>query len=295
MENNWTRIKKGKTRDLWQSKNGRCVALFATDRVSANDAVLEDVTIPNKGKLQTEISNNWCLLTDKVVPNAVLTTDVNEMPRCWRNSYFAGRTTEMIALKMVPIEAVVRGYVAGSMWEKYRNGVRKFGNCTLPDALLEAMRLPMPLYTPTTKAPAGEHDQELDFEETIAVIEQAGFDEPRKLAEQVRDYALLLYAYCSEYAKERGIILADTKFEFGVDEKGILRVADEVCTFDSSRFWLASDYKIGHRQNNISTFIVRDYVKEHAGEPIPAEILEQTSKAYRFLLDRLFSGKETAP
>jgi len=292
----WNRIKHGKVHDVFQSRNGKCVVLWASDRVSANDAVLEGVEIPNKGRFLTAMSAKWAELTDDVAMNAVIADHIRDMPPVWRNSAFDGRVIEMLALKMIPIEAVVRGYITGSMWEKYRNGRRRFNNNVLPDGLLEAMRLPTPFYTPTTKSSLGEHDQELDFDGTIAVIAEAGFDNPRELAERIRNSSLELYHFCAKYAKEHGVILADTKFEFGVDmDTGKLYVADEICTCDSSRFWLEEDYIIGHPQKQVSTFIVRDWVKNHEGEPIPTEVLQETSKAYHLLYERLFDQKLATP
>ena len=297
MRANWTKIKTGKVRDVWRSRNDLCVALHASDRVSANDEVL-DIIIPGKGKLLTKMSAKWFELTENVVPNALLTADVAEMPGCFRNSWFAERTTEMIALDMIPIEAVVRGYNAGSMWERYHDGERKFGNSRMPDGLLESMELPVPVYTPTTKAPAGEHDSEIDFNETVSIIKQMGVHNAREIAVQMRDYSLRLYAFCRDFAKRSGIILADTKFEFGIDENGVLRLADEVCTPDSSRFWLASDYKVGHRQNTLSTFIIRDWVKQEKSKgntqfQVPEELIRETQDAYEVLFNRLF-GQQLA-
>jgi len=286
----WKLTYEGKTHDVWQSPNGRSVALQAKDSVSADDMILEGVTIPDKGVMSTQMSGKWFRLTEHVVPNAVLGIDDEELSPSLRVLPFAGRTIEMLPLKMVPIEAIIRGYITGSMWRRYNAGERRFGDCTIPDGLLEAMQLPTPFYTPTTKEPAGTHDRELSFDDTISVISKAGFENPREIAEQIRDYSLRLYCFCAGYAKGRDLILADTKFEFGVDmETGRLYLADEICTFDSSRFWLAENHKIGHSQEQLTTFIIRDWVKQHPGEAVPDEIMRRAEIAYRLLFWRLFN------
>lgn len=287
----WSKVKSGKVRDIWQSDNGRCIALVATDRVSAFDEKL-GVIVPDKGKILTQMSAKWFELTENLVPNAILATDVENMPSSWRKDEFAGRTTEMIALRMLPLEAIVRGYITGSMWSKYCKGERTISDYTMPEGLQESQQLPEPIYTPTTKAPEGEHDMEVNFEQSILEIEKAGFENARDLAEKVRDYSLKLYSFCSDYAKSRGIILADSKFEFGVDEEGIVRVADEVCTPDSARFWSVDDYEIGRSQASMDKQMLRDWVKQakEAGTytTVPDEILQETGRRYRKCYELLF-------
>ena len=282
--NKWTKIKQGKTREVWKSKNGKCIALVAGDNISACDRRLQDIVIPDKGILQTKMSAKWFKLIENKVPDALLASDVKDMPRIFRNSYFEGRTTEMIALKMLPIEAVVRGYVTGSMWEKFCKGGRKICDFEMPEGIFEAQRLEKPIYTPTTKAGEGEHDQELTFDETAFAIERAGFDHALDLASLVRDYSLQLYQFCSEYAESRGLILADTKFEFGVDEEGILRVTDELCTPDSSRFWRYADYIPGDSQISLGTWIIRDWLKQtmegNKIPRVPENIIKQAANTY---------------
>ena len=288
----WTRVKSGKVRDVWLSENGRLVALVASDEVSANDE-RTGVCIREKGKLLTKFSMKWFRLTEGIVPNALITTDVSDMPSCFQNKHFKERTTEMYALKMTPIEAVVRGYITGTMWSKYKNGERRISDYDIPEGLLESQKLTEPIYTPTTKSPYGEHDITIDFERTVKIIEEAGFSEPRKIAKRMRDYSLELYSICSKYALEHGVILADTKFEFGVDSFGILRVADEICTPDSSRFWLAKNFEAGRSQEHYSTFIIREYVKCMATETnkrpyVPIDIVEKTERRYYELYRLLF-------
>jgi phosphoribosylaminoimidazole-succinocarboxamide synthase len=285
-------VKQGKVRIVWKSDNGKCVALVAGDGVSAFDEQL-GVVIPNKGKLLTKMSEKWFTMTGKIVPNAMLATNDNALFCDFQEEYYVGRTTKMMALRMLPIEAIVRGYITGSMWSNYCNGIHKICDYDIPDGLLESQKLPEAIYTPTTKAPEGKHDENITFEQTVSVIEQAGFEDAYELAEKVRSYSLLLYRTCSQYAEERGIILADTKFEFGVDDMGILRVADEMCTPDSSRFWSREDYAVGRSQASMDKQIIRDWIKEAKarGEEhprVPDDILELTSKKYEECYEILF-------
>ena len=290
--NKWTKVKSGKIRDVWLSDDGKLIALVASDEVSANDERLS-VCIRDKGRLLTKFSMKWFRLVDGIVPNALITTDVSDMPNCFQNEYFEERTTEMIALKMIPIEAVVRGHITGAMWSKYKNGERIFSDYNMPEGLLESQRLEKPVYTPTTKSPYGEHDSTVSFEQTVEIIKEAGFSDPREIATRMRDYSLKLYSICSEYALERGVILADTKFEFGVDSLGILRVADEMCTPDSSRFWLAKKFEAGRSQEQFSTFVIRDYVRRMATADnrrpyVPDDIIRKTERRYYELYKLLF-------
>ncbi len=294
MADKWKKIKTGKVREVWQSSDNKRVALVASDGVSAFDEQL-GVIVPNKGRILTQMSAKWFELTGEKIPNAFLTADVNGMSRCFRNEHFDGRTTEMLALKMVPVEAIVRGYITGSMWAKYCNGKRRICDYVMPEDLQESQELPVPIYTPTTKAPEGEHDEDINFEQSVFAIEKAGFANSRRIAEQVRDYSLQLYIICRDYALQRGIILADTKFEFGVDEKGVLRVADELCTPDSSRFWSADNYKVGHNQPSMDKQIIRDWVKrakENGDEHprVPGDILRETSEKYEECYRLLFAN-----
>lgn len=288
----WIKSKNGKVREVWESDSEKCVVLVAGDGVSAFDEQL-GVNVPNKGKILTQMSAKWFALSEDLVPNALLTADTNEMPRCFHNSHFEGRTTKMIALRMLPIEAIVRGYITGSMWGKYCKGERIICDYAMPEGLAESQELPSPIYTPTTKAPAGQHDEDINFEQSVAVIAEAGFDNARELAELVRDYSLKLYAFCRDYAREHGIILADTKFEFGIDEKGILRVADEVCTPDSSRFWAIDQYEVGRSQDSMDKQLIRDWVKaaKNVGDEhprVPGNILQATSERYEKCFQLLF-------
>ena len=275
----WEHSYSGKVRDLYTSaQHPGIVLMVASDRVSAFDHVLAP-GIPGKGALLTELSLWWFgQLAD--VPNHLVSTGSIRVP-----DEFAGRSMLAKTLEMYPVECVVRGYLTGSGWAEYRETQTVCG-IPLPAGLADGDRLPEPIYTPAWKAPMGEHDENITFERTVELV---GLD----VATALRDASLRVFAKASAIAEERGVILADTKFEFGADPAtGQLTLADEVLTSDSSRYWDKAEYDSGHRGLSFDKQIVRDWLAAHwdkTGTPpeLPPEIVEQTAARYRELIERL--------
>jgi phosphoribosylaminoimidazole-succinocarboxamide synthase len=278
------KIYEGKVRDLY-SVDAQFVLMIATDRLSAFDVVLPD-PIPDKGRVLNAISNFWFAKTRPLVPNhlsgrplASVVRDPQEL------ALLEDRAVIVRRLKPLPIEAVVRGYLIGSGWKDY---LSTGGVCgiALPEGLKLAQRLPEPLFTPATKAAAGQHDENISF----AAVERAL---GANVAAKVRATSLALYALAAEHARERGIIIADTKFEFGLDEAGEVTLMDEVLTPDSSRFWPAERYVPGVSPPSFDKQFVRDYLetlpwdKKAPGPKLPADIIARTSEKYREALARL--------
>lgn len=259
--------------------------IVTTDRLSAFDVVLPD-PIPGKGALLTEVSNFWFNYMSDVIPNhlsALKLADV--LPRLEEREPVESRSIIVRKLKPLPIEAITRGYIIGSGWKDYQTSGEVCG-VKLPSGLRQAEQLPEPIYTPSTKADVGDHDINIDFQRTVDLI-------GREMAEAVRDVALEVYQKAATYARKRGIIIADTKFEFGLDESNNLVLIDEVLTPDSSRFWPESEYQIGVSPPSYDKQIVRDYLETLAwdktppGPKLPEEIIERTRQRYLEALQRL--------
>ena len=280
------RLHEGKVRDIY-ALDATTMLIVTTDRLSAFDVVLPD-PIPDKGRVLNSISNYWFARTRHLVPNhltgrelASVISDEDE------RALLEGRAVIVRRLKALPIEAVVRGYLIGSGWKDYQASGGVCG-IALPAGLELAAQLPQPLFTPATKAQAGSHDQNIPFAEMTTLI-GAG------LATAVRDAALALYGFAAEHARRRGIIIADTKFEFGVDAAGRLTLIDEVLTPDSSRFWPADSYRAGISPPSFDKQFVRDYLetldwnKQPPAPSLPPQVIASTSEKYREALTRLTS------
>lgn len=268
-------ISQGKVRDIYDIGNGKMVVV-TSDRISAFDSVLP-CTIPCKGSVLNRMSAFWFDFTRDIVPNHMISIKNEDMPPEFQKDEFQERCMLVKKLKMLSIECIVRGYITGSGWKSYQKDGSVCG-IKLPDGLRESEKLPEPIYTPTTKAEEG-HDEHISFEQTVELL---GED----LAKQVRDKSIELYTVCAEYALSRGIIIADTKFEFGVDKDGNLVLADEVLTPDSSRFWPEEDYEVGRAQQSYDKQMVRNWLKgygwtgEGPAPKLPEEIIEATSDRY---------------
>jgi phosphoribosylaminoimidazole-succinocarboxamide synthase len=285
-----TLIASGKVRELYEA--GEDLLIVASDRISTYD-VVHPTEIPDKGKVLTALSVVWFDLTRDIVPNHLLSV-TDGVP-----DEFRGRGMRVKRLEMLPVECVVRGYLSGSGWKDYQATGRVSG-IELPPGLRESEQLPEPIYTPSTKAEEG-HDEAIDFEQTVAL---AG---SRELAERLRDATLAVYTAVAEHARARGVILADTKFEFGLDARGELTLGDEVCTPDSSRFWPADEYEPGRGQPSFDKQYVRDWAagtgwdKAPPAPPLPADVVAATReryvKAYEVLAGEPFSAwlERTAP
>lgn len=279
------KIYSGKVRDLYEIDDKRML-MVATDRLSAFDVILAEA-IPEKGKILTAISNFWFDKLGHLVPNHFTGDKVEDVVSAEELPLVEGRAVVAKRLKPVAVEAIVRGYIVGSGWKEYQKSGTVCG-IELPAGLNEAAKLPQPIFTPSTKAAVGDHDENISFEQCEAIIGAA-------LAAQVRDTSIALYSAAVEYAQTRGIIIADTKFEFGLDEDGTLTLMDEVLTPDSSRFWPADSYREGSNPPSFDKQFVRDWLestgwnKEPPAPPVPAEVAQKTADKYREALTRLIA------
>ena len=271
-------IARGKVRDIY-SVDEQHLLIVTTDRLSAYDVVMPD-PIPGKGQVLTELSNFWFRMMEDIVPNHL--TDLafaSVISDSALVDELGSRSIIVKRLQPLPIEAVIRGYLIGSGWRDYQGNGQVCG-IELPAGLEQAACLPSPLFTPATKAEAGDHDENIDFERTEALIGE-------ELAAQVKHLSLRIYARAAAYALERGIIIADTKFEFGLDDAGTLHIIDEILTPDSSRFWPADEYAIGISPPSFDKQFVRDYLdtldwdKTAPGPSLPEDVLQQTGDKYR--------------
>ncbi len=277
----------GKVRDVYHLDSGRLL-FVATDRISAFDYVLA-TGIPHKGSVLTQISLFWFEFLRDIVPNHVITADVEQYPAVAQkySDQLRGRSMMVTRADMFPVECVVRGYVSGSAWKEYKASGRVCG-IQLPTGLKESDKLPEPIFTPATKATSG-HDENIPFEEMTRIV---GVE----LSTQLRDVTLKIYKKATDYALQRGIIIADTKFEFGMTSKGIT-LADEVLTPDSSRFWPADKYQPGRAQESYDKQYVRDYLeqirwnKQPPAPALPSEVARRTSEKYLEAFHQL-TGRE---
>jgi phosphoribosylaminoimidazole-succinocarboxamide synthase len=269
-------LHSGKVRELYDL--GGDLLMVASDRISTYD-VVHPTPIPDKGKVLTGLSVLWFGLTKDIVPNHFVSA-TDGVPDELR-----GRALRVKRLKMLPVECVVRGYITGSGWKDYQ-ATGAVSGIELPAGLQESEQLPEPIYTPSTKAEVG-HDEAIDFAQTVELV---GSEE---LAARLRDVSIAVYSAVAAHARERGVILADTKFEFGVDEAGVLTLGDEVCTPDSSRFWPVDSYAVGRGQPSFDKQYVRDWAtdsgwdKNPPAPPIPDDVVAQTRERYITAYERL--------
>ena len=282
-------VKEGKVRELYD--NGATLIMVATDRISAFDVILKN-KVEGKGIILTGMSKFWFDFTENIIPNHMVSTDVKDMPAAFQNPSFEGRSMLCKKLQMLPVECIVRGYITGSGWKSYCKDGTVCG-IPLPEGLRECDRLPEPIYTPSTKAELGDHDENISFEKSAGVLEKEYPGKGKEYAEILRDKTIALYKACAEYALTRGIIIADTKFEFGIDEEGRVVLADEMLTPDSSRFWPLKGYEPGHGQPSFDKQFVRDYLTAHpdCNYQLPQEVIDKTVGKYREAYDLLVSGQ----
>ena len=278
MAENLVPVAEGKVREIYEL--GDALVLVATDRISAYDHVLEN-EVPGEGAVLTKMSEFWFDFTKDVVRNHLVTSDVDEMPEFFRSPRFAGRSMKVKKLEMLPIECIVRGYITGSGLKSYLADGTVCG-IKLPAGLSESEKLPEPIYTPSTKAAQGLHDENISFERSVEVLEEAFPGKGREYAEKIRDYTIAIYKKCAEYAYSKGIIIADTKFEFGLDADGEIILADEVLTPDSSRFWPLSEYKVGGSVPSFDKQYVRDWLTANpdGGYRLPDDVIAKTQEKY---------------
>jgi phosphoribosylaminoimidazole-succinocarboxamide synthase len=270
-------LHKGKVRDIYAVDDKRML-IVTTDRLSAFDVVLP-TPIPDKGRVLTAVANFWFERLAHIMPNQLTGDAPESVVSSTERNQVAGRAVVVKRLKALPVEAIVRGYLVGTGWAEYKQTGQVCG-IPLPDRLQLADRLPEPIFTPSTKAAVGEHDENIDFERCQALL-------GKDVATQVRDAAIALYKAAAEYALTRGIIIADTKFEFGLDEQGTLTLIDEVLTPDSSRFWPLDQYRVGENPPSYDKQYVRDWLtasgwnKQAPGPELPDDVVARTAEKYR--------------
>jgi phosphoribosylaminoimidazole-succinocarboxamide synthase len=276
-------LHRGKVRDLYAVGEDRLLVI-QTDRLSAFDVILPD-PIPEKGRVLTEMSLYWFKKLGHVIANHLTGVAPESVVAPEDRGQVAARSMVVRKFKPLMIEAVVRGYIIGSGWKDYQKTGMVCG-IKLPAGLKEAQKLPEVIFTPATKAPAGQHDENISYAEAEKIV-------GGELAKKVREVSIRLYSEAAEYARDRGIIIADTKFEFGVDGAGKLHLIDEILTPDSSRFWPAAEHKVGMSPPSFDKQIVRDWLetqpwnKKHPAPRLPVEVLRKTSEKYQEVLKRL--------
>ena len=271
-------VKEGKVREVYD--NGDSLIIVATDRISAFDHILKN-KITKKGAILTQMSKFWFDYTKDIVPNHMISVDVKDMPEFFQQERFEGNSMMCRKLEMLPIECIVRGYITGSGWASYQENGTVCG-----------IKLPEPIYTPSTKAEIGLHDENISFEESVKVLEKIYPGKGADYAAQIKDKTIALYKKCAEYALSKGIIIADTKFEFGLDENGNVVLGDEMLTPDSSRFWPLEGYEAGKGQPSFDKQFVRDWLKANPDNDLllPDEVVEKTVDKYKEAFE-LLTGK----
>lgn len=276
----------GKVREIYEVSDDKLL-IVVSDRISAYDVIMND-EIPNKGIVLNKISEFWFNYVSDIMPNHIITTDYTEFPEPFNTEEYKGRSMLVKKLKMLPVECIVRGYITGSGWADY-NRTGAICGIELPGGLKESEKFPVPLFTPSTKAELGEHDENISFERAAEILGE-------ELAAKVRDKTIEIYSKCADYALTKGLILADTKFEFGLDENGELVIGDEVLTPDSSRFWDLDKYEVGRGQESFDKQYLRDWLTDNgfrasAPEHLPEEVIKITMDKYLEAYRRI-TGRE---
>ena len=282
-------VKEGKVREIYDV--GDNLILVATDRISCFDVILNN-KVTKKGTVLTQMSKFWFKMTEDILPNHMVSTDVKDMPEYFQNEKFDGNSMLVKKLTMLPVECIVRGYITGSGWASYKENGTVCG-IKLPEGLKESDKLPEPIYTPSTKAEIGDHDENISFEQSIDVLEKQFPGKGLEYATKLRDCTIALYKKCADYALSKGIIIADTKFEFGLDEDGNVVIGDEMLTPDSSRFWPLSEYEPGHGEPSFDKQFARDWLKSnpHDDWTLPKDIVDKTIEKY-LLAYKLLTGED---
>ena len=282
-------VKEGKVRQIYD--NGDSLIMVATDRISCFDVILNNV-IEKKGTVLTQMSKFWFDYTKDIMDNHMISTDVKDMPEFFQTPEFEGKSMLCKKLKMLPLECIVRGYITGSGWASYKKDGTVCG-IKLPEGLKESEKLPEPIYTPSTKAEIGDHDLNISYEESIAHLEKYYPGKGAEYAKKLKDATIALYKKCAGYALSKGIIIADTKFEFGLDEDGNILIADEMLTPDSSRFWPLDQYEVGHSEPSFDKQFARDWLKANPDNnwTLPQDVADKTIAKYLEAY-KLLTGKE---
>ena len=282
-------VKEGKVRQIYE--NGGSLIMVATDRISCFDVILNNV-IEKKGTVLTQMSKFWFDYTKDIMDNHMISTDVKDMPEFFQTPEFEGKSMLCKKLKMLPLECIVRGYITGSGWASYKKDGTVCG-IKLPEGLKDSEKLPEPIYTPSTKAEIGDHDLNISYEESIAHLEKYYPGKGEEYAKKLKDATIALYKKCADYALSKGIIIADTKFEFGLDEDGNILIADEMLTPDSSRFWPLDQYEVGHSEPSFDKQFARDWLKANPDNnwTLPQDVADKTIAKYLEAY-KLLTGKE---
>lgn len=283
-------FKSGKVREMYDI--GDSIVMVASNRISCFDVILNNV-VPRKGEVLNRMSKFWFDFTEDIVPNQMISMDNKDMPEFFQQPEFMGNSVKVKKLEMLPVECIVRGYITGSGWVNYQKTGEVCG-IKLPEGLKECQKLPEAIYTPSTKAEIGDHDENISFEQSIAYLEKRFPGKGEEYATKLKEYTLAIYKKCADYAWEKGIIIADTKFEFGLDENGVITLGDEVLTPDNSRFWPREGYEIGHDQPSYDKQFARNWLKANEGHnwTLPQEIVDKTIgkyvEAYEVLTEEKF-------
>ena len=282
-------MKEGKVREVYD--NGDSIIMVATDRISAFDVILKN-KIADKGTVLTQMSKFWFEFTEDIVPNHMISVDVKDMPEFFQSPEYEGKSMMCRKLEMLPIECIVRSYITGSGWASYQQNGTVCG-IRLPEGLVESEKLPEAIYTPSTKAEIGLHDENISYEQSVEVLEKQFPGKGEEYASKIKEYTLALYNKCADYALTKGIIIADTKFEFGLDEDGNVVLADEMLTPDSSRFWPLEGYQPGQGQPSFDKQFVRDWLKANPDSDylLPQEVIDKTIAKYKEAYEML-TGKK---
>lgn len=271
-------FKSGKVREMYDL--GDSIIMVASNRISCFDVILNNI-VPRKGEVLNRMSKFWFDFTEDIVPNQLISMDNKDMPEFFQQPDFLGNSVKVKKLEMLPVECIVRGYITGSGWVNYQKTGEVCG-IKLPAGLKECQKLPEPIYTPSTKAEIGEHDENISYEASIAFLEKYFPGKGEEYAAKLKEYTLAIYKKCADYAWEKGIIIADTKFEFGLDENGVITLGDEILTPDNSRFWPREGYEIGHDQPSYDKQFARNWLKANEGHnwTLPEDIVEKTIGKY---------------
>ena len=283
-------FKSGKVREMYDI--GDSIIMVASNRISCFDVILNNV-VPRKGEVLNRMSKFWFDFTEDIVPNQMISMDNKDMPEFFQQPEFMGNSVKVKKLEMLPVECIVRGYITGSGWVNYQKTGEVCG-IKLPEGLKECQKLPEAIYTPSTKAEIGDHDENISYEQSIAYLEKRFPGKGEEYATKLKEYTLAIYKKCADYAWEKGIIIADTKFEFGLDENGVITLGDEVLTPDNSRFWPREGYEIGHDQPSYDKQFARNWLKANEGHnwTLPQEIVDKTIgkyvEAYEVLTEEKF-------
>ena len=285
----YTPVKEGKVREIYDI--GDELIMVATDRISAFDVILKN-KVTKKGTVLTQMSKFWFDYTKDILPNHMISVDTADMPEFFRKEEFTGNSMLCRKLTMLPVECIVRGYITGSGWASYKKDGTVCG-IKLPEGLVECDKLPEPIYTPSTKAEIGDHDENISYERSIEVLEKQFPGRGEEYAAKLRDCTIALYKKCADYALSRGIIIADTKFEFGLDEDGNVILGDEMLTPDSSRFWPLTGYEPGKSQPSFDKQFVRDWLKANPDSDynLPQDVIDKTIEKYLEAY-KLLTGEE---